>query len=168
MQLISGTVQPTQLPWLPVLANIAPLEPRRMLFWTRYRCTQSGQSTVTSLTIHLDFQFGPSLYRPTLLRHGVILGSQLQWSISLLVTDPTIQQLGFDLSSGTWCALNHFRTGQDRCATSLHKQGLVSSWRVNVEWHRQCHILWMSAFWLCSLIVVCKEFILPLIECWCI
>ena len=32
---------------------------------------------------------------------------------------------------------------------------------VNVGWSRQCHIQWMSAYWLCFRVVVCQHFILP-------
>jgi len=47
------------------------------------------------------------------------------------------------------CALNCFRTGQGSCAANVRKWDLLTS--VNVGWHRQCHIEWTSALWLCCL-----------------
>jgi len=48
MQVKSRHVQPNQLPWLLVLANVASAEHKRRqhltLFWARYWFTQSGQS----------------------------------------------------------------------------------------------------------------------------
>ena len=41
------------------------------------------------------------------------------------VTDPTIQQPGFDLPHHTWSLMNYFRTGQGPCHANLHKWGLA-------------------------------------------
>ena len=38
-----------------------------------------------------------------------------------LISDPTIRLPGFNLWRPTWSTLNHFRTGQGRCAANLHK-----------------------------------------------
>ena len=43
------------------------------------------------------------------------------------VTDPTIQQPGFDLTRHMWSLVNHFRTGQGPCRADLHKWGLAQS-----------------------------------------
>jgi len=42
----------------------------------------------------------------------MILGESARVVNQSLVTDPTIQQPGFNLPYWTWCALNHFRTDQ--------------------------------------------------------
>jgi len=38
-----------------------------------------------------------------------------------IVTDPTIQQPGFDLPRHTFCLLNHFHAGQGPCHAKLRK-----------------------------------------------
>jgi len=43
------------------------------------------------------------------------------------VTDPTIQQRGFDLARHSWSLLNRLRTGQGPCRAILHKWGLAKS-----------------------------------------
>ena len=43
------------------------------------------------------------------------------------VTDPTIQQPGFDLPRHTWSLMNRFRTGHGQCRANLHKWGLAQS-----------------------------------------
>jgi len=56
-------------------------------------------------------------------QHGT-LASVVNHSI---VTDPTIQQPGFDLQRHTWSLMNRFRTGQGPCRASLQKWGLAQS-----------------------------------------
>ena len=46
---------------------------------------------------------------------------------SSLVDDPTIRQLGFDLSRCYWALLNHFRTNQGHCASCQKKWGLAAT-----------------------------------------
>ena len=60
MQLISGALRPTQLPWLPDCQYLLTLLPQSydgrqhlILFWTRCWLTWSGQFIMTSLTVHL-------------------------------------------------------------------------------------------------------------------
>ena len=53
----------------------------------------------------------PSQWLDEWLFAGTVNGS--------LVADPSIQVPGFDLPRRLWCTLNHFRTGQGRCAASL-------------------------------------------------
>lgn len=44
-----------------------------------------------------------------------------------LITDPTVQVQGFNLPRKQWCTINRIRTGQGRCADSMHRWGLQSS-----------------------------------------
>jgi len=44
-----------------------------------------------------------------------------------VVTDPTIQQQGFDLPPHTWSPMNRFWTSQGPCRANLHKWRLAQS-----------------------------------------
>ena len=67
MRLISGCLKPTQLPWLPVLRNVAPPSLRRTAATDKIqvssKITQIGLCILMSLSIHLhglhlDVQYG--------------------------------------------------------------------------------------------------------------
>jgi len=44
-----------------------------------------------------------------------------------IVTNPTIQQLGFNLPRHIWSLMNRFQTSQGLCYANAHKWGLVRS-----------------------------------------
>ena len=51
-----------------------------------------------------------------------------------IVTDPTIQQPGFDLPRQSWSLLNRFRTGQGPCHAILQKWALAKSPTCSSGW----------------------------------
>ena len=60
-----------------------------------------------------------------------------------LVVDPSIAPPGFDLRRRLWSTLNHFRTGQGRCATTSSAGIRLQIHPVPVaRLYRLCYILW--------------------------
>ena len=132
MRLITGTLKPTPLPWLPVLANIPPPALRRKA---------AEDKLLLATAAHQDW----GLYRdinsppPYRLSSRRPLWKDMQpvdttarwcdeWTLapvvnSSLVTDPTIRQPGFDLPRRQWCQLNRIRTGQGQCGACLKRWG---------------------------------------------
>ena len=136
MRLITGTLKPTPLPWLPVLANIEPPEIRRKA---------AVDKLITKTSIHEDWGLhdeitDPPIYRLS-SRHPV--WSDMEpidimtrwrdaWKSALvvnsdLVCDPAIRQPGFDLPRRQWCLLNRFRTAQGQCKACLKRWGHADS-----------------------------------------
>ena len=136
MRLISGTLRPTQLPWLPVLANIPPPIIRR-----KAACDKLLQTVEMhpEWPVYQDFYNHPPARLPSrkpiwsdTTPDDVISRWRADWQSSSvlnshLITDPTIRPAGFDLRRSTWSLLNQFRTGQGRCAANLHKWRMVTS-----------------------------------------
>ena len=135
MQLISGTLCTTQLPWLPVLTNIPP----------RNICLKAACHMLLQIVenhpewpVYQDF-FN---HRPPHLTSRKPIWSDLspadtssrwkdEWqSVSVvnkdLISDPTIWLPGFNLGRSAWSMLNRFRTGQGCCAANLHKWHMTS------------------------------------------
>ena len=84
-----------------------------------------------SLSIHLhglhsDVQYGQTWHLSTQLCSGEDWSSASVVNHSI-VTNPTVQQPGFDVLRHTWSLLNLFRAGQGPCHTNLHKWGLAWS-----------------------------------------
>jgi len=121
MQLISGTLRSTPLPWLSVLSNIEPPALRRMA---------ATDKLVEKVVKHDRWPIQPDILSPRLLRltsrkplwldlQPVDIKSRRRrnWKSahvvnSHLVCDPTIWQPGFDLSRQQWSLLNRFRMVQ--------------------------------------------------------
>jgi len=121
MRLISGTIQSTPLPWLPVLTNIEP---------PALRCRAATEKLITQAECHRDWPLYDDIFQPPPLRleSRKPLWKDLQtidvtsrwredWQSatvvnSTLVVDPTIRLPGFDLHQRQWSLLNRFRTGQ--------------------------------------------------------
>ena len=128
--------KPTQLPWLPVLSNVAPPSLRR---------TAATDKILRSIEDHPNWPVYADVFEhppPRLASRRPIwsdmtsVDTTTQWredwsSASVvnhtIVTDPTIRQPGFDLPRRTWSLLNRFRTGQGPCRANLHKWGLAQS-----------------------------------------
>ena len=135
MRLVSGTLRPTQLPWLPVLSNIAPPALRRKEATDRLIANASQH---TDWGLHKDIHDHPTQRLQS--RHPLwtdMAPSDLatnwreEWKAASvvnksLVDDPTIRQPGFDLQRRHWSALNRFRTGQGPCRANLKKWGLTT------------------------------------------
>jgi hypothetical protein len=136
MRLITGTLRPTPLPWLPVLANIAPPALRRKAAVDRLI---SKASENKEWGLHSDLYNPPSRRLPS--RHPMWNDMQCtditsRWredwkSASVannhLVDDPAIRQPGFHLPRRHWSLLNRFRTGQGHCQANLKRWGLATS-----------------------------------------
>ena len=75
-------------------------------------------------------QLVPSLLSSLTCSRRLMLGLREDWLLAsvvnhTIVTDPTIQQPGFDLPCHTWSLMNRFWTGQGACHANLHKWGLA-------------------------------------------
>lgn len=141
MRLITGTLQPTPLPWLPVLSNIAPPALRRK---------SATDTLINKAILHNEWGLHGDItnHPPSRLesRHPIWRNMDIntdsdplditdQWrddwesaSVvnSSLVDDPTIRQPGFDLPRRQWSLLNRFRTAQGLCKANLKKWGLAT------------------------------------------
>lgn len=135
MRIISGTLKSTPLPWLPVLANITPPDIRRKHAlkreWSKY------QVTPELFPISKDLQSLPPdrlVSRKPIWKEGFINvpfsakdlwknNWQMQQGIfnHSLITDPTKEVSGLDLSRKVWSNLNRLRTGHGRCNYMLNK-----------------------------------------------
>jgi len=111
MRLISGTVQSTPLPWLPVLTNIEPLALRRRA---------ATDKLITQAECHRDWPLYDDVFHPPPLRQesrkplwrdmqsiDVTSRWREDWQSatvvnSNLVVDPTIRLPGFDLRRRQW------------------------------------------------------------------
>jgi hypothetical protein len=136
MRLISGTLRPTPLPWLPVLANIEPPALRRKAATDRL---------VANATVHTEWPLHNDILDPPHQRlvsrkplwndtHPVDVSSRWRddWMSasvvnSTLVEDPTIRRPGFDLLRPNWSLLNRFRTASGHCGACRKKWGLTDS-----------------------------------------
>jgi hypothetical protein len=136
MRLITGTLKPTPVPWLPVLANIEPPALRR-----KHASDQliAKATTHESWGLHGDIVNHPSLRlesRNPIWRDMKPMDITARWREdwesalvvnSSLVDDPAIQLPGFNLPRQQWSLLNRFRTAQGLCKANLKKWGLASS-----------------------------------------
>ena len=136
MRLISGTLKPTPLPWLPVLANIEPPALRRKAAVDKLL---TKAATHEEWGLHGDV-LNPPAYRLS-SRHPLWLNMQPldittrwreEWESALvvnhyLVGDPAIRQPGFDLCRRQWCLLNRFRTAQGECKACRKRWGQTTS-----------------------------------------
>jgi len=136
MRLITGTLKPTPLPWLPVLANIEPPALRRKAAVDKLLAKAADHK---DWGLHDDIM-NPPPYRLS-SRHPLWKDMQPtdtttrwreEWASALglnyhLVRDPAIRQPGFDLPRRPWCLLNRFRTGQGQCRACLKRWGQASS-----------------------------------------
>jgi len=136
MRLISGTLHPTALPWVPVLVNIEPPALRRKAATDRLVAKARAHE---SWPLHHDISNPPLLRltsRKPLWRESepVDINSQRResWKSAPvvnahLVDDPTIRQPGFALPRQQWSLLNRFRTGQGHCGACEKKWKLSDS-----------------------------------------
>ena len=128
MRIISGTLRPTPLPWLPVLSNIPPPHLRRREATARLLAKVSLNDR---LPLNADIMFHPAVRlpsrRPVWLNPPVDITANSDWSTEWSATDvvnhslvsvPSVWPPGFNLPRRLWSALNQFRSGQGRCAAN--------------------------------------------------
>jgi hypothetical protein len=139
MRTITGCMRPTNLAWLPVLANIPPPNIRReeALRKLLFRLKQMPQ-----LPIHDDIWNPPTLRLTS--RHPIWTQHYIQelstapstadrwrskWERaspknSYLITNPEDRVPGFNLPRHLWTNINRFRCDTTRCADTDYKWGL--------------------------------------------
>jgi len=136
MRLISGTLRTTQLPWLPVLANMPPPHLRR-----KAACDKllHNVELLPDWSVHDDVfnHTAPRLSsrKPIwfdMIPVDVMARWRSDWQSSSvvnkhLVCDPTVRPPGFNLHRSTWSMWNRFHTGQGCCAANLHKWHIAPS-----------------------------------------
>jgi len=134
MRIISGTLRPTPLPWLPVLSNIPPPHLRRQEATTKVLAKVYASE---KLPLYMDITSHPAVRLTS--RRPVWLGPlpedmtaisawSVEWSSTdvvnhSLVAEPSVCPPGFNLPRHLWTTLNRFRTGQGRCAVNLVRWG---------------------------------------------
>ena len=136
MRLISGCLQPTQLSCLPVLSNVVPPALRRKA---------ATDNMLQIIEAHPNWPVYADVFEhpPARLASRLPIWSDMtsvdtitQWredwsSASVVnhttVTDPTIQQPGFDLLRHTWFLMNHFQIAQGPRRANLYKWGIAQS-----------------------------------------
>ena len=134
MRTVTGTLQATPVPWLPVLSNIVPPQFRREEATAKMLAKIKSN---VNLPIHKDVTLHPPRRLPSRrpiwtdvpLEH---ISTASKWRDSWqtcgvinssLIDDPSVRPPGFDLPRRSWALLNRFRSGQGRCATNLVRWG---------------------------------------------
>jgi len=141
MRLISGTLRLTQLPWLPVLANVPPPSIRQKVASDKLLLTVEMHH---EWPVHQDFFNHPPARLPSrkpIWSDLTPVDISSRWRAdcksssvlnSHLISDPTIRPAGFNLRHSTGSLLNQFCTGQGQCAANLHKWRMAASDKMSV------------------------------------
>ena len=136
MCLITDTLQPTPLPWLPVLSNIEPPALRRKAAVDKLLAKAAEHG---DWGIHGDVTSPPPYRlssRHPLWRDMEPVEITTRWREdwksamvvnSSLVCDPAARQPGFDFPRRQWSLLNRFRSAQGRCRACLKRWGQADS-----------------------------------------
>ena len=143
LRTVTGTLNSTPLPWLPVLANIAPPNIRRGSALAREWTKISLNDT---LPIHQDLATVPPVPRlksrnpiwkePFFTNENFVFKVEDEWRElwnqetvrnKQLVTDPSDKPKGMEEPRKIWCRLNRMRTGHGRCASMLYKWNMTTS-----------------------------------------
>jgi hypothetical protein len=112
MRIISGTLRPTPLPWLPVLCNIPPPHLRRQEATARLLAKVQLND---SLPLNTDIALHPTVRlpsrRPVWLNSPVVMTANSAWSSEWSATDvvnhslvsvPSVWPSGFSLPRRLW------------------------------------------------------------------
>ena len=134
MRLITGTIKPTALEWLPALSNIAPPHIRRRTAFNKLynSCELNGNSLLFNILQDLpDIRLNR---RPPWTNREQNYSAYDHWrglwlncnvTSKHLVKDPCLKLKGFDLKRNDWSKLNRFRSGQRKCNYVMHKSELI-------------------------------------------
>ena len=137
MRIVSGTIRPTPLQWLPVLSHIAPPAVRRTELSANFIHNFQRKPHVP---VHQDIFNHPVSRLPSrrpiwfidttsyTKTSGDLLGRllfQLTPRSSMTQLFPYVP--GANLSRREWCILNRFRPGAGRCAASLRQWGYTDN-----------------------------------------
>lgn len=139
LRVVTGTVRATPIPWLFVLANIAPsnLRRRRTAKTLYDNCNFHEKSLLYEILQERITQRLTSR-RPIWEFLGSLENFDLdsEWRVAwqnasvvneYLIDDPTTRVPGFSLSRIAWVRLNRIRTNQGRCNYCLFKWKIVDS-----------------------------------------
>jgi len=127
MCIVSGALCPTPLPWLPVFSHITPPHIQRTAA-TNQLLSKITLPLTTDIKSHPEVRF--SSRRPVWLEEPQQeeVSPRQKWTEERAASDivnrslimyPSIAPPGFDLRRRLWSTLNHFCTGQGRCAANL-------------------------------------------------
>jgi len=132
-RIVSGTIRPTPIQWLPVLSHISP---------PAVRCTELSANFIHNqphVPVHQDIFNHPVPrlpYRRPVWSIDSSSSPEDLWRAarktdlpanSEIIDDPTVPVPGADLPRREWCILNRFRSGAGRCAASLHQCGYTDN-----------------------------------------
>lgn len=143
MRIVSGTLLPTPVQWLPVLSNIIPPHIRRQKalaqLWTRIQNNEAHpihniiQQCTTSRLKSRQPAWRTAINLPSTSFDPKASWKE-EWTSTpqqgfLWIYDPTLKPAGFNLPRATWCKLNRIRCGTGRTADALYKWGWQESSR---------------------------------------
>ena len=144
MRTITGTLKSTPLPWLPVMANIAPpnlrFEASGLLLTHlsgELKHAVVGHNEILLMTdvydhpTHRQLSRSPVWTRLQAEEYDIVEELTSQWQHSVinneyLIDDPSVPLPGLKnpaLSWGEWVLMNQLRNGHCRMTQTLHKWG---------------------------------------------
>ncbi|VVC34705.1 Hypothetical protein CINCED_3A013022 [Cinara cedri] len=131
MRIITGSIRTTEVQWLPVLENIAPPDPRRLMHAERMvdkikRNPKLPLYENITTHPHKSLKSRHPIWDLTFPVEALSITWKTQWKDSgvrgvTLIENPEIRTPGFDLPRKLWSTLNRIRTEQGRCKSLLHK-----------------------------------------------
>ena len=136
MKIVSGTIRPTPLQWLPVLSHIAPPVVRSTELYANFI---HNFQTKPHVPVYQDIFNHPVSRLPSRLPIWSIDTSsstddlwRAAWETdppanSEIINDSTVPVPGANLPRWEWCILNRFRSGVGQCAASLHQWGYIDN-----------------------------------------
>ena len=141
LRIVTGTLQSTPLPWLPVLANIEPSNIRReRALKNEWRKIQANDD----LPIHQTLQRAPATSRIKsrkplwkeplyeMMDYDAKHQWREEWNSAMvknkeLIADPSTKVPGMRVSRSIWCKINRIRTGHGRSGSTLFKWNMKST-----------------------------------------
>lgn len=140
MRIVTGCIQSTPVPWLPVLSHIAPPDLRRQGHLVRELNKIRDSPDLPVRELLQDFRHCrlKSRHPPALAFHQQNIPWDVRsqwkedWAISnynsdLFTFDAGKPAPGFDQRRSVWCRINRMRTGHGKCGYMRHKWGWSDS-----------------------------------------
>lgn len=137
MQIITGTIRTTEVQWLPVLANIAPPDLRRLIDAERIvdKIKRNPKLPLYEDIIshpHKRLKSRHPIWDLILPVEALSITWKTRWKNSgergvTLIENPETRIPGFDLPRKLWSTLNRIRTEQGRSKSLLHTWGMEQS-----------------------------------------